>query len=195
MNEGDDPQEGSPRHSPPWSPARDFSDTTPGAWCGGHVGASYGPTGYSVEVTGFSGCRSAHAPQLGGTTSGDRRPGQSPPVSATDVNARKHASLMPLVYINEMCVYVDTMRLRTTSDVGTAIRRGRHRKNWTQADLADAAGVTRVWVSKMENGKPGVELNLVLRAFAALDLELSTAPAEPSHGLVDLDSLFGGADE
>lgn len=50
----------------------------------------------------------------------------------------------------------------------------------TQRDLAEAAGVSRQWIVSLEAGKPGAELDLVLRACNALGvpLDVHTPKAE-----------------
>lgn len=72
------------------------------------------------------------------------------------------------------------VHLRTPGEVGAAIRAGRRALGWDQAELAKRVGVSRLWVSQVEGGKPGAGLGLVLRAFAALGWSLSlTPPGEP----------------
>jgi len=75
----------------------------------------------------------------------------------------------------------------------------------SQDDLAVRAGVSRRWLSSFEAGKGSVELGMVLRVLAALDLELhmdvvaecnrgSTATV-PLADDVDLDVFLSGFDE
>jgi HTH-type transcriptional regulator/antitoxin HipB len=64
-------------------------------------------------------------------------------------------------------------RIRTAGEVGAAIRARRREIGWDQAELAERIGVSRLWVSQIEGGKPGAGLGLVLRAFHALGLTLS----------------------
>lgn len=77
------------------------------------------------------------------------------------------------------------MQIRTARDIGAAIRERRRAGGWDQQTLADRIGVSRLWVSQMENGKPTVQLGLVLRAMAVLDIPLridtASAPAKPSR--------------
>ena len=42
-----------------------------------------------------------------------------------------------------------------------------------QADLAAQIGVSRLWVNQVERGKPGASLGLILRALAAVGVEIS----------------------
>lgn len=64
------------------------------------------------------------------------------------------------------------MKVRSTQDIGGMIRDGRSAKAWDQQTLADRAGVSRLWISEVENGKSSVRLDFVLRTLAALDLDI-----------------------
>jgi transcriptional regulator with XRE-family HTH domain len=54
----------------------------------------------------------------------------------------------------------------------------------TQATLAEAAGVSRAWLTEFERGKPTVELGRVLAVLAALgitlELRIGDLPASPA---------------
>ena len=63
--------------------------------------------------------------------------------------------------------------LRTPADIGALIRDRRRALGLDQADLADQIGVSRLWVNQVERGKPGASLGLVLRALAAVGVELT----------------------
>jgi HTH-type transcriptional regulator/antitoxin HipB len=66
--------------------------------------------------------------------------------------------------------------LRTPRAIGALIRSARQAKGFDQASLAEQAGVSRQWVSEVENGKPSAEVGLILRALAVLDVHLSYQP-------------------
>ena len=66
--------------------------------------------------------------------------------------------------------------LRTPADIGALIKDRRRALGLDQADLADQIGVSRLWVNQVERGKPGAGLGLILRALAALSVELGDAP-------------------
>jgi HTH-type transcriptional regulator/antitoxin HipB len=83
------------------------------------------------------------------------------------------------------------MHVRTSRDLGALIRSTRRRRGWTQAQLADRAGTTRAWIIGAEQGKSSIDLGLVLRTLAALDLVAAVVPAPSSPGGVDLDALLG----
>lgn len=64
------------------------------------------------------------------------------------------------------------MEIRTSRDLGAAVRGRRHALKLTQAEVAGAAGVSRPWLSEFESGKPTVELGRVLAVLDALDFTL-----------------------
>ncbi|MDE2662094.1 MAG: helix-turn-helix transcriptional regulator [Gemmatimonadota bacterium] len=65
------------------------------------------------------------------------------------------------------------MQFRTSIELGLLIRKARHARGMTQADLARAAGVGRQWIVAIEAGKPRAELGKVFQVLAALDVSLS----------------------
>ena len=82
--------------------------------------------------------------------------------------------------------------LRTSRDLGAAIRRERQERGLSQADLAALAGVGRPWLSEVESGKRTAEIGRVLLVVSALDLAVALLPApEPADGRgVDIDALL-----
>ncbi|MEP7762582.1 helix-turn-helix domain-containing protein [Sanguibacter sp. 25GB23B1] len=65
------------------------------------------------------------------------------------------------------------MLARSMPKLGTAIKRLRTDRGLTQAQLADAAGVSRQWVVAVESGtKSGVEIGLVMHLLDTLDASL-----------------------
>jgi HTH-type transcriptional regulator / antitoxin HipB len=84
------------------------------------------------------------------------------------------------------------MHVRTPREVGALIRERRRTLALTQAQLAQAAGVTRAWVIAIERGKSSVELILVLRTFAVLGLVADVVPAPISTSTIDLDEVLHG---
>lgn len=101
------------------------------------------------------------------------------------------------------------MKVNVARDLGAAVRGRRLDLGRSQGDLAARAGVSRRWLSAFEAGKGSVELGMVLRVLAALDLELHVDPvAGGNRGLVateqppvtlgenvDLDEFLSGFDE
>lgn len=67
------------------------------------------------------------------------------------------------------------MRITTVGDLAGAIRLSRRERGWTQADLAQRAGVSRDLVSRLENGSERVEVGKVLDIVAALGLTTAVA--------------------
>ena len=63
--------------------------------------------------------------------------------------------------------------MRTSQEVGLAVRGARLKQGWTQAQLAEHAGVGRDWLVRLEQGHPRLELAKVLDTFTALGLTLS----------------------
>jgi y4mF family transcriptional regulator len=66
--------------------------------------------------------------------------------------------------------------LKNAQSVGELVRRARRDQGLDQATLARRVGVSRQWISEIENGKSSAEVALVLRTFAALDLQLFAIP-------------------
>jgi HTH-type transcriptional regulator/antitoxin HipB len=93
--------------------------------------------------------------------------------------------------------------LRTPADFGALIKDRRRALGLDQADLADQIGVSRLWVNQVERGKPGASLGLILRALAAVGVELTgEAPNKagakhPSDGAPvvspDINAIVAGA--
>ena len=82
--------------------------------------------------------------------------------------------------------------LRTSRDLGAAIRGVRQDRGLSQAELAARAGVGRPWLSEVESGKRTAEIGRILLVVSALDLTLALLPApEPGDGRsVDIDGLL-----
>lgn len=86
------------------------------------------------------------------------------------------------------------MIARTSMDIAVAARAARIEHELSQESLAQRAGVSRKWLIDFEAGKPSVELHLVLRILAALNLDIHLTESPPgvtkSRGAVDLDALI-----
>ncbi len=64
--------------------------------------------------------------------------------------------------------------LITVGDLGAAVRSARRAARLSQAALAERAGVSRQWLSRLETGSnPGAELRKVLDVLAALGLAVT----------------------
>ena len=60
------------------------------------------------------------------------------------------------------------MRIRSPRELGHLILDGRRRLGWSQSELASVAGVSRQWISMVENGKTSAEFDLVFATLKAL---------------------------
>ncbi len=88
------------------------------------------------------------------------------------------------------------MRIRTPIDLGALIRERRKALRLDQKTLAEKVGVSRQWIVDVEQGKPRLEIGLVLRTADALGIVFSvdkptkgTRSAQP----VILDSIVDAA--
>lgn len=79
--------------------------------------------------------------------------------------------------------------VRTSKNIGHAIRQARKEKNLTQKDLASLSGVWQETISKIETGSSGTKLETIFDLMAALDLEITVS--ERSKGTSDgLEDIF-----
>lgn len=74
------------------------------------------------------------------------------------------------------------MLVRTVNDVGLLVRDRRKRLGLSQLELAKTIGVSRQWVIELEHGKPTAEVALVLRALAALGLQIDMRDPRQESG-------------
>jgi HTH-type transcriptional regulator/antitoxin HipB len=65
---------------------------------------------------------------------------------------------------------------RSPQQVGAVLHRLRKEKGWTQAQLAQRAGVRQELVSKIESGQEGTRLATIFALLAALELEFLIQP-------------------
>ena len=73
------------------------------------------------------------------------------------------------------------MRVHTVQDLGAVVREAREARHLSQAALAEAAGVARYSVVRLEQGHPRLEAQLVLDVLAAAGVELTATPrTEPA---------------
>ena len=63
-------------------------------------------------------------------------------------------------------------RIRTTEDLGSLLREARKAQGYTQADLAEAAGVGVSYVINIEHGKPTAEIGKALHLVELLSIDL-----------------------
>ena len=66
-------------------------------------------------------------------------------------------------------------KIQNTSDIGRAIRARRRELGYTQAFLAEYAGVSASFISELENGKPTVQLDKMMYILSLLGMDLCIA--------------------
>jgi transcriptional regulator with XRE-family HTH domain len=74
------------------------------------------------------------------------------------------------------------MRVRRPHDIAAAAREARRKRGLSQRGLAGRLEVNREWVSRFENGEPGVALGLVLRTLNELGLALTIGACDTEAG-------------
>ncbi len=79
--------------------------------------------------------------------------------------------------------------LGNARDVGALIRDRRRARGLSQQALADAIGVSRLWVGQVERGRPRAELGLVLKALRALGIRLMADEEPAAVGGPDIDAI------
>ena len=73
------------------------------------------------------------------------------------------------------------MLVRTPADLGEVLRHARRISGVSQTDLAEWLGVSRYYISSLENGEPTERLERLLAAMALLGFELHAAPRGELH--------------
>lgn len=83
------------------------------------------------------------------------------------------------------------MLLRRPHELADLVRDGRARTGLSQADLAIKVGVSRQWVSLVENGRTGVAFDLVVGTLQALGyrLYIESSDEASEHDLQARDPL------
>jgi transcriptional regulator with XRE-family HTH domain len=79
------------------------------------------------------------------------------------------------------------MRITSPRDLGLFVRDRRQQLRQSQTALAEAASVSRRWLSDLEAGKPTAEVGLVFRTLDALGIILDARLDEVPPGQIDLD--------
>lgn len=62
--------------------------------------------------------------------------------------------------------------VRTSASLGVALREMRYLQGWTQQELADAIGVSRRYIWRLERARPTQHLERLIEAFAAVGARL-----------------------
>jgi len=79
--------------------------------------------------------------------------------------------------------------IRSSKDLGHALRRKRLKKSMTQSDVAKRNGAKQNAISRIESGDMGRTVGLVFKVLGLLDLELVIRPRTKSSA-EDIESLF-----
>jgi HTH-type transcriptional regulator / antitoxin HipB len=74
---------------------------------------------------------------------------------------------------------------RTTEQLGTAVRRIRRARKMTQNMLGQKMHARQATVSKLEAGEPATQLQTLIAALTALELELVIRPRTMSTEWID----------
>ena len=78
---------------------------------------------------------------------------------------------------------------RTPRQIGTIIQRARKKRDWTQMQLAERAGLRQATISVIESGEKPAKLESIFAVLAALDLELRIGERSKGHAR-DIEELF-----
>jgi len=62
---------------------------------------------------------------------------------------------------------------RTAKQLGAIIRRARRNAGLTQTELGKRIGMRQATISKLEKGEPATQINTLLDALTALELEIT----------------------
>lgn len=82
------------------------------------------------------------------------------------------------------------MKVTNAAELSIAVREARTRSGISQTQLAQAADVSREWVSRLENGSTRLEIEKVLRTVSRLGITLETTePAITKEDIEMADSL------
>ena len=72
----------------------------------------------------------------------------------------------------------DAWVVRDAGGLGRALAHGRRTKGYTQAELADLAGINRQYLSDLERGQVTEQTERLLRLLRRLGLELTITPRD-----------------
>ena len=79
--------------------------------------------------------------------------------------------------------------IQTTGQLGAAVSAARVGRDWTQAELAERAGVSRRWIVALEQGTtPGLDFSRVVRTLLTLGLQFELGERPQYRPPVDLDA-------
>jgi len=73
------------------------------------------------------------------------------------------------------------MAITGMRELGSAVRHERRTRGLSQAALAERTGVSREWLSRLENGAPRLEVDKVLSVLSALGIAVVPAEERPTQ--------------
>ncbi|TCO35813.1 helix-turn-helix protein [Kribbella steppae] len=73
------------------------------------------------------------------------------------------------------------MSIQQMAGLGAAVRAERRRRGLSQAALAAQAGVSREWLSRLENGAPRLEADKVLTIMGVLGFAVLARDEQPTQ--------------
>ncbi|WP_188113535.1 helix-turn-helix domain-containing protein [Nocardioides humilatus] len=85
---------------------------------------------------------------------------------------------------------MDNYIINDWARIGLVVRDVRRARKVTQRDLAEAAGVSRGWLIRLEAGHPNPEAASLMPVLRALDLELVVRPTARSTQDVEDESAL-----
>jgi len=76
--------------------------------------------------------------------------------------------------------------VRTSQQIGAAIRRHRRSARLSQAELGARINLRQATISALERGEPGTELRTLIDVMAALGLEMAVRERSKAANIEDL---------
>lgn len=78
---------------------------------------------------------------------------------------------------------------RTPGQIGNIVQRARKKRDWTQTQLGEQAGLRQETISLIETGNPAAKLETILSVLAALDMEFRIATRSKGSP-TDIEDIF-----
>ncbi len=79
--------------------------------------------------------------------------------------------------------------VRTTKQIGNAIRRERRKNHLTQKQLGSKVNLRQATVSKLEAGEPATQIRTLMDVLSALNLEIVIQPRTTSP-YTEIEDIF-----
>lgn len=78
------------------------------------------------------------------------------------------------------------MQIQKPADLARTVKTRRQAQGLTQQDIADAVGITRQSLARIERGHSGASFDTILRIFEKLGLRLEAIENEPHHNTIPI---------